>query len=84
VGEALWSPAVDANVGAAGVFGPPDLGFPEDGVVALGRMNEPQWVHAELDLTAVTRVRMDGAVFNHKHWREQPGASPLRASVERL
>jgi hypothetical protein len=47
-------------------------------------MNEPQWVHAELDLTAVTRVRMDGAVFNHKHWREQPGASPLKASVERL
>ncbi len=84
VGEALWSPAVDANVGAAGVFGPPDLGFPEDGVVALGRMNEPQWVHAELDLTAVTRVRMDGAVFNHKHWREQPGASPLKASVESL
>lgn len=81
VGEALWSPAVDANVGAAGIFGPPDLGFPEDGVVALGKLNEPQWVVAEVDLTAVTRVRMEGAVLNHKHWREQPGAAPLKASV---
>lgn len=84
VGEALWSPAVDTNVGAAGVFGPPDLGFPEDGVVALGRMNEAQWVFADLDLTAVSRVRMDGAVLNHKHWREQPGAPVLKASIVRL
>ncbi len=81
VGEALWSPAVDANVGAAGIYGPPDLGFPEDGVVAMGRMNEAQWVFAELDLTAVSRVRLDGAVFNNKHWREQPGASALAARV---
>ena len=84
VGEAPWSPAVDNNVGAAGVFGPPDLGFPGDGVVAMGRLNEPMWLYAELDLTAVTRVRMEGAVFNDKHWREQPGAAPLKANVIEL
>ncbi|MBP6012978.1 MAG: carbon-nitrogen hydrolase family protein [Alphaproteobacteria bacterium] len=84
VGEAPWSPAVDRNVGAAGVYGPPDLGFPDDGVVARGRMNEPMWLYAELDLTAITRVRMEGAVFNDKHWREQPGAATLPAGVIEL
>ena len=27
VGEAAWSPAVDVNYGAAGIYGPPDLGY---------------------------------------------------------
>lgn len=84
VGEAPWSPAVDANVGAAGVFGPPDLGFPEDGVVALGRMDEPMWVYAELDISAVAYVRANGKVLNDRHWAEQPGAKPLKASVVEL
>ncbi len=81
VGEALWSPAVNTNVGAAGVYGPPDLGFPEDGVVVSGTLNEAQWLYAELDLSAVARVRSDGAVLNNTHWHEQPGAGPLKASV---
>ncbi len=84
VGEAPWSPAVDNNVGAAGVFGPPDVGFPDNGVVALGSMNEPMWLYADLDLTAVTRVRLEGQVLNNKHWREQPGAATLRANVVEL
>ena len=84
VGEALWSPAVDVNVGAAGVFGPPDLGFPADGVVAMGAMNEPQWLYADLDLGAVARVRREGKVFNDKHWAEQPGVPRLKANVIEL
>jgi predicted amidohydrolase len=84
VGEAPWSPAVDVSVGAAGVFGPPDLGFPEDGVVALGTLNEPMWLHADLDLAAVARVRREGQVLNDKHWAEQPGAKPLKAKVVQL
>ena len=84
VGEALWSPALDNNVGAAGVYGPPDLGFPDDGIVARGNLNEPMWLYADLDLTAVTRVRLQGQVFNDKHWVEQPGAAPLKASIVSL
>ncbi len=84
VGEALWSPAVDVNVGAAGVFGPPDLGFPEDGIVTIGTLNEPGWVYADLDLVAVARVRREGKVLNDKHWVEQPGAAPLKANVVEL
>jgi predicted amidohydrolase len=71
VGDADWCPAVDRNTGAAGVFGPPDKGFPEDGILALGKMNDPGWVHAEVSLDAIRAVRADGMVLNHRHWAEQ-------------
>jgi len=71
VGEALWSPAVDVSRGAAGVYGPPDLGFPEDGVVALGELDRPCWLHAEIDLDLIPTVRAEGTVLNHRHWPEQ-------------
>ncbi len=71
VGEAPWSLAIDVNLGAAGVFGPPDRGFPDDGVLALGEMNRAAWLYAELDLAAVSRVRAEGQVCNHRHWGEQ-------------
>lgn len=77
VGAAAWSPAVDANHGAAGVYGPPDRGFPEDGVVALGAMDAAQWLFAEVDLARVSELRADGAVLNTRDWTEQPGAVPL-------
>jgi predicted amidohydrolase len=77
VGKAPWSPAVDINRGAAGVFGPPDRGFPADGVIALGEMDRPGWVFATVDPGAVAQVRADGAVLNRRHWAEQPGGGPL-------
>jgi predicted amidohydrolase len=71
VGEAPWSPAVDVNVGAAGIYGPPDRGFPDDGVIAQGRLGEPGWVYGEVDLQRVAQVRANGQVLNHRHWAEQ-------------
>ena len=79
VGKAAWSPAVDENHGAAAVYGPPDLGFPPDGVIALGELDQPGWVFAEVDTAAVARVRGEGKVLNHAHWPEQPGAGALPA-----
>ena len=79
VGQAPWSPAVDENHGAAAVYGPPDLGFPPDGVIARGELDQPGWVFAEVDTAAVARVRAEGKVLNHAHWAEQPGAGPLPA-----
>jgi predicted amidohydrolase len=70
VGEAPWSPAVDVNVGAAGVYGPPDRGFPEDGVIAQGPVNEPGWVYAQIDLAKVALVRSNGQVLNRRDWPE--------------
>jgi predicted amidohydrolase len=77
VGSAEWSPAVDANRGAAGVYGPPDHGFPEDGVVAIGEMDRAQWLFAEVDLARVADLRAGGTVLNTRDWAEQPGAAPL-------
>jgi predicted amidohydrolase len=82
VGEAGWTPALDESHGAAAIYGPPDLGFPADGVVAQGRLNEPGWVFGEVDLARVMRVRREGAVFNHHHWDEQ-GAGVRLPRVDR-
>jgi predicted amidohydrolase len=72
--------AVAMNVGAAGVFAPSDQGFPAGGVVALGEMNRPGWVHATLDLDLLAAVRVTGNVQTFRHWAEQPGAGPLPAA----
>ena len=71
VGPAPWCPAVDMNTGAAAIYAPPDLGFPETGILAQTALNTPGWAMAEVSLDAISRVRRDGAVFNHAHWSEQ-------------
>ncbi|TMV10028.1 carbon-nitrogen hydrolase family protein [Ruegeria sediminis] len=71
VGSNDWSEAVDMNTGMGGVFGPPDVGFPETGVLAEGALNRPGWTYAEIDLEAIAHVRADGRVLNRKHWSEQ-------------
>jgi predicted amidohydrolase len=74
VGVAPWSPALDENIGRAGLFVPPDLGMPKDGVVALSESLNPlgsQWLMCEVDLEAVRRVRQEGQVFTRRDWPEQ-------------
>lgn len=83
VGLAEWSPAVDVNRGAAGIYGPPDRGMPDDGVIALGAEGEAAWVFGAVDLGRVAQLRADGAVLNTRDWHDQPGAGPLPA-VRRL
>lgn len=77
VGDAAWSPAVDVNRGAAGVYGPPDRGMPDDGVIALGTEGASGWVFGDIDTARVADLRGDGGVLNVRHWAEQPGAVPL-------
>ncbi|MEM9277241.1 MAG: carbon-nitrogen hydrolase family protein [Pseudomonadota bacterium] len=77
VGPAEWCEAVDMNTGAAGVFAPSDTGFPAGGVVALGEMNKPQWVYADLDPDLMAELREAGRVQTYKHWNEQPGSGEL-------
>ncbi len=69
----LNCPAVDENVGAGGVYGPPDVGFPETGVIAQGVLNRPGWTYADVDLDAISRVRAGGAQLNRLHWEDQAG-----------
>ncbi len=71
VGEAAWSPAVDVSYGRAGLYGPPDSGFPADGILAESTLNAPGWVMADIDPAAIAHVRQNGQVLNWLHWREQ-------------
>ncbi|WP_221794034.1 carbon-nitrogen hydrolase family protein [Oceanobacter mangrovi] len=71
VGNAEWSPAIDENNGAAGVFAPVAYGFPADGIVAQTPLNEPGWCYADLDLAELARVRSEGQVFNYRDWDGQ-------------
>lgn len=72
VGAAPWCPAVDLNTGAAAIYGPPDTGWPETGVIAAGDVDSPGWVVAEIDLDRVAQSRADGSVLLFRHWSEQP------------
>lgn len=74
VGEAPWSATLDVNRGYAGVFGPCDRGFPEDGVITRGMLDEPGLVFAELDPALIETVREQGGVRNHRDWPAAPGA----------
>jgi predicted amidohydrolase len=80
VGAAPWSAALDANRGFAGVFGPIDRGFPEDGVLARGALDAPGWVFCTLDPARIARVRAEGAVLNHRDWPRRPLAPPQPAA----
>lgn len=74
VGLAPWSPALDENVGRAGLFVPPDRGMPADGVIAQSDALCPEfshWLHAEVDLDEVRRVRTHGQVFIRRDWPAQ-------------
>ncbi len=77
VGAAPWSPVVDENIGAAAVYGPPDLGLPDDGVLAVGELNNSRWISSLLDCRALDRVRRQGQVRNHTDWDQQSVVSCL-------
>ena len=71
IGLAPWSGFVAQNTGAAALYGPPDIGFPETGVLAEGVLNKPGWVIADVSLEAIRNVRANGVVRNKTHWPEQ-------------
>lgn len=75
IGDAPWSPAVDRNKGAAGIFTPPEQQIAETGVLAEGVIDEPGWIAATIDLAALRRIRSTGEMRNHADWHRQPGGS---------
>lgn len=66
VGAAPWLATLDMNQGRAGVYGPADRGFPEDGIIVEG--DGGGWVWADLDPARLDLVRRDGAVRNFRDW----------------
>lgn len=81
VGKADWSPAVDVNVGMGGIFCPPDVGFPDTGVIAEGTLDQPGWTYADVEIDRIAEVRRNGRVLNRKHWEDQ---SPRDTKVTNL
>ncbi len=80
VGYAPWSPALDENIGRAGLYVPPDYGMPSNGVIAESPELCPstsQWLICDLDLDEVRRVRAQGQVFTRRDWPEQFGQAQL-------
>ncbi|HEY0206809.1 MAG TPA: carbon-nitrogen hydrolase family protein [Acetobacteraceae bacterium] len=78
VGEAPWLATLDRNTGRAGVYGPVDRGFPDDGVIVEG--DGAGWVFADLDPARLEAVRRDGAVLNFQDWPSGwrgPAAKPI-------
>ena len=68
VGDAPFIASMDCGHGHAAVFGPPDRGFPDDGVVARGPMDTQGWLYTTLDPARIAAVRRDGAVLNHRDY----------------
>lgn len=82
VGDCDFCPAVDENHGRAAIYGPPDHGFPANGILAETALDAPGWAIAEVDLAAIHELRRNGGVLNHQHWDEQ--ASRLARGVSLL
>ena len=82
VGDAPWSPAVDFNAGAAGIYVPSEHGVSDTGVLAEGKLNAAEWVTATVDLARLKRVRETGEMRNFHDWPLQPGAPGAKVMVE--
>ncbi len=82
VGDALWSPAIDHNAGAAGIYVPAEHTISETGIIAKGNLNEPGWVVADIDLDQLKRLRDSGEMRNFEDWSLQPGAKdPVQVEI---
>lgn len=82
VGDAPWSPAVDFNAGAAGIYVPSEHGISDTGVLAEGTLNAAEWVSAEIDIARLTHLRVSAEMHNFGDWLVQPGAPTPKVDVE--
>jgi len=76
VGESTWSPAIDFNSGAAGVYVPAEASISDTGVLAEGALNAPGWTYATVDPGALDRLADTGEMRNRTDWSLQPGGAP--------
>ncbi len=82
VGDAPWCLTVDHNEGIGGVYAPAEAGVSDTGILAEGRLSEPGWVFADIDIGALKNLRAAGEMRNANDWSAQPGAAPLAHHVD--
>ena len=75
VGTSTWSPAIDYNSGAAGIYVPSEAGVSDTGVIAEGTLDAPGWVYGTVDLAALARLASSGEMRNRADWVRQPGGA---------
>ncbi|MEM9099229.1 MAG: nitrilase-related carbon-nitrogen hydrolase [Pseudomonadota bacterium] len=73
VGSVSWAPWLGSGRGAAAIYGPPDLGFSETGVLDEGPMDQPGWAVAEVTVEAIAQVRQEGQALVKEDWAHQDG-----------
>ncbi|MFT9257458.1 MAG: carbon-nitrogen hydrolase family protein [Acetobacter sp.] len=78
VGLAPWLATLDENHGCAGVYGPVDRGFPADGIMAEGTLDQGGWVFVTLDPATLDEVRENGAVRNCRDWPKTVPPAPVQ------
>jgi predicted amidohydrolase len=71
VGAADWCAGVELNRGRASIYGPPDAGWPETGILAETALDVPGWAVAKVSRGQIARTRADGVVLGFRHWPEQ-------------
>ncbi len=64
INENSLTDEIDQAYGQAAIFSPADTGFPDDGIIAQGKMNEIMLIIANIDFTALEKVRKEGQVHN--------------------
>lgn len=72
VNDVVLSGGVDNTYGQAVILGPADNGFPDDGIIASGKMNENMIVTAEISIEKIYSVRKQGQVHTFedaKHYK---------------
>jgi len=71
VGTADWCAGVEVNRGRASIYGPPDAGWPETGILAESPLDVAGWVVAKVSRKQIAQTRADGVVLGFQHWGEQ-------------
>jgi len=71
VGKAEWCVGVEENTGRAALYGPPDRGWPDTGILAEGTRDTTGWTLAAISRALIAQTRADGGVLNHRDWAEQ-------------
>ncbi|WP_164870820.1 nitrilase-related carbon-nitrogen hydrolase [Mesobaculum littorinae] len=69
---------IDVNRGQAGIYAPPDTGWPETGVLAEAEADRPGWLIHDVDMPAIAARRGAGEVDVAGHWGEQSRANRTR------
>jgi predicted amidohydrolase len=71
VGSAPWCAGCEENTGRAAIYGPPDRGWPAEGVIAESDRDAPGWTLATISRDLIAETRSNGGVLNLLHWEEQ-------------